>query len=83
MCEILLQLCVFCFLYVIDWSPPQAGGSVYSFVRKKALLFTLLCYQDVIAVTCYFVFAHSSEFWPSMKLTEQELKRRQHIKPDI
>lgn len=35
----------------------------------------LLCYQDVTAVSCYFVFAHSSEFWPSMKLMEQELKK--------
>lgn len=49
----------------------------------KSHLFTLLCYRAVTAVSFYFVFVHSSEFWLSMKLTEQELKRRERIKPDI
>lgn len=74
----LLQPHVFQVLYITDGIPPRAGGSAYSFFWNKYkihLLFTMLCYRDGTAVSCCFVLAHSSEFWPSMKLMEGELRR--------
>lgn len=93
----LYGLLILVHLWNISWVPPIALSILLiGFHHKqevacilctesiwKSQLFTLLSYQAVTAVSFYFVFVHSSEFWLSMKLTEQELKRREHIKPDI
>jgi len=60
MCEALFQLLVFCFLYVIDRIPLQAGGSVYScfgkYVKASVIYTALLsrCLQSLAIFFCSF-----------------------------